>query len=135
MYAGPMILSLLEMNSKWVASTPGVLKGGYGERLISVSDKSEADVVRACMQTLHSGQSLVVAIDGALNLSAPTIDFFGQQITYSTFCSPLKFESQLSFTERWKENYLQCVTRILQSDPENLRLSGGIWRNIIRRDS
>lgn len=53
----------------------GVLKGGYGERLISVSDKSEADVVRACMQTLHSGQSLVVAIDGALNLSAPTIDF------------------------------------------------------------
>ena len=48
---------------------------------------------------------------------------------------PLKFESQLSFTERWKENYLQCVTRILQSDPENLRLSGGIWRNIIRRDS
>lgn len=27
MYAGPMILSLLEMNSKWVASTPGVLKG------------------------------------------------------------------------------------------------------------
>ncbi|EBV5086029.1 Vi polysaccharide transport protein VexE [Salmonella enterica subsp. enterica serovar Ball] len=165
MYAGPMILSLLEMNSKWVASTPGVLKGGYGERLISVSDKSEADVVRACIQTLQNGQSIVVAIDGALNLAAPTIEFHGQQITYSTFCSrlawkmhlptvfsvpiwrnghihfvlermvdPLKFESQLSFTERWKENYLQCVTRILQSDPENLRLSGGIWRNIMRRD-
>lgn len=65
MYAEPMILSLLEMNSKWVASTPGVLKGGYGEQLISVSDKSEADVVRACMQTLHSGQSLIVLIDGA----------------------------------------------------------------------
>ncbi|WP_410677107.1 Vi polysaccharide transport protein VexE [Citrobacter braakii] len=165
MYAGPMILSLLEMNSKWVASTPGVLKGGYGERLISVSDKSEADVVRACIQTLHSGQSLVVAIDGALNLSAPTIDFFGQQITYSTFCSrlawkmhlptvfgvpvwrdgrihfvlekmvdPQRFESQSSFIERWKDNYLKCVTQILNSGPENLRLSGGIWRNITRRD-
>lgn len=165
MYAGPMILSLLEMNSKWVASTPGVLKGGYGERLISVSDKSEADVVRACMQTLHSGQSLVVAIDGALNLSAPTIDFFGQQITYSSFCSrlawkmhlptvfgvpvwrdgrihfvlekmvsPHRFESQSSFIARWKDNYLKCVTQILKSDPENLRLSGGIWRNITRRD-
>lgn len=165
MYAGPMILSLLEMNSKWVASTPGVLKGGYGERLISVSDKSEADVVRACIQTLHRGQSLVVAIDGALNLSAPTIDFFGQQITYSTFCSrlawkmhlptvfgvpvwrdgrihfvlekmvdPQRFESQSSFIARWKDNYLKCVTQILKSGPENLRLSGGIWRNIARRD-
>ncbi|EKJ1550401.1 Vi polysaccharide transport protein VexE [Salmonella enterica] len=166
MYAGPMIMSLLDMNSKWVASTPGVLKGGYGERLISVSDKSEAEVVRACVQTLHSGQSIVVAIDGALNLAAPTIEFHGQQITYSTFCSrlawkmhlptvfgvpvwrdgrihfvlekmidPMKFEGQVSFTERWKENYLQCVTRILKSSPENLRLAGGIWRNIIRRDS
>ncbi|MFU0919907.1 Vi polysaccharide transport protein VexE [Kluyvera sichuanensis] len=165
MYAGPMILSLLEMNSRWVASTPGVLKGGYGERLISVSDKSEADVVKACMQTLHSGKSLVVAIDGALNLSAPTIDFFGQQITYSTFCSrlawkmhlptvfgvpvwrdgrihfilekmvdPQRFESQSSYIARWKDNYLKCVTQVLNSGPENLRLSGGIWRNITRRD-
>ncbi|POT56329.1 Vi polysaccharide transport protein VexE [Citrobacter amalonaticus] len=165
MYAGPMIMSLLNMNSKWVASTPGVIKGGYGERLISVSDKSEAEVVRACVQTLHSGQSIVVAIDGALNLAAPTIEFHGQQITYSTFCSrlawkmhlptvfgvpvwreghihfvlekmvdPLKFESQASFTERWKNNYLKCVTRILKSGPENLRLSGGIWRNIARKD-
>lgn len=165
MYAGPMIMSLLNMNSKWLASTPGVLKGGYDERLISVSDKSEAEVVRACVQTLHNGQSIVVAIDGALNLAAPTIEFHGQQITYSTFCSriawkmhlptvfgvpvwqnghihfvlekmvdPQKFESQSSFTERWKNNYLECVTRILKSSPENLRLSGGIWRNITRKD-
>lgn len=165
MYAGPMIMSLLNMNSKWLASTPGVLKGGYDERLISVSDKSEAEVVRACVQTLHNGQSIVVAIDGALNLAAPTIEFHGQQITYSTLCSriawkmhlptvfgvpvwqnghihfvlekmvdPQKFESQSSFTERWKNNYLECVTRILKSSPENLRLSGGIWRNITRKD-
>lgn len=162
MYAGPVILSLLDMNCKWVASTPGVIKGGYGEKLISVSDKSEAEVVRACMQTLHRGQSIVIAIDGALNLAAPTIEFHGQHITYSTFSSrlaykmhlptvfsvpvwkegridffmekmvdPERFESLATFSERWKENYLQCVTNVMRSEPENLRLSGGIWRNIV----
>ena len=165
MYAGPMLMSLLNMNSKWVASTPGVLKGGYGERLISVSDKSESEVVRACVQTLHSGQSIAVAIDGSLSLAAPTIEFLGQQVTYSTFCSrlaykmhlptvfcvpvwreghihfvlekmvdPLKVESLSAFMERWKGNYLACVTRILESAPENLRLSGGLWRHIVVKD-
>lgn len=166
MYAGPMILSLLDIRSKWVASTPGLLSGGYGERLISVSDKSEGDVVKACMQTLQGGQSLVVAIDGALSLSAPTIEFLGQSITYSSFCSrlvykmhlpavfgvpvwregkidfvlekmvsPERFESLESFTERWKQHYLKCLTMILRDAPENLRLSGGIWRNIVAKDA
>jgi hypothetical protein len=47
---------------------------------------------------------------------------------------PQRFESQSSFITRWKDNYLNCVTEILKSGPENLRLSGGIWRNITRKD-
>jgi thioredoxin-like negative regulator of GroEL len=43
-------------------------------------------------------------------------------------------ETADQFAERWKEGYLKEVRLLLSGEPENLRLSGGIWRHI-RRES
>lgn len=34
------------------------------------------------------------------------------------------------FSERWKMAWFDCLDQLLKGEPENLRLSGGIWRHI-----
>jgi hypothetical protein len=44
--------------------------------------------------------------------------------------SPLEDGDADSHAERWRIAYLDCLRRFLGGRPENLRLSGGIWRHI-----
>jgi hypothetical protein len=44
--------------------------------------------------------------------------------------SPRGAEGIEDFSTRWKDAYLVELRRMLGSEPENLRLSGGIWRHI-----
>lgn len=165
MYAGPMALGLLDVKARWVASTPSVAASGYASSLISSSDQTDAEVGFMCLKSLKQGYSVAIAVDGAINLAAPTTDFLGQQITYSSFLprlayklnipsvfscqiwkkgkidffsrrlvDPKKGESVENFAERWKSDYLDSVLEYIQGDPENLRLSGGLWRNIVNLD-
>lgn len=39
-------------------------------------------------------------------------------------------ESADAYAERWREAFLRCVRSYLGGAPENLRLSGGLWRHI-----
>lgn len=39
-------------------------------------------------------------------------------------------ESADAHAERWKAAYLSCLREFLGGSPENLRLSGGLWRHI-----
>ena len=161
MYAGPLALALLGMDMKWMASTPGLLAGSYSESLISTTGMTELEVVRQSLTALQRGQGLVVALDGAVNLAAPTVDFLGQRITYSALCARLAYklhlptafvapkwegqeidfwmarlpdpyaaESVEDYMQRWQAAYLDQLAQYLRANPENLRLSGGLWRHI-----
>jgi Flp pilus assembly protein TadD/lauroyl/myristoyl acyltransferase len=161
MYAGPLALALLGKNMKWLASTPGLLAGSYSESLISTTGMTELEVVRQSLTALQRGQGLVVALDGSVNLAAPTVEFLGQRITYSSLCARLAYKLHLptafvapkwkgheidfwmerlpdpyvgesvgDYMQRWQAAYLEQLADYLRENPENLRLSGGLWRHI-----
>lgn len=161
MYAGLMMLELLGIPSRWVASTPGVARASYASALISTADQSEAQIAKACFGALQSGYAVCLAVDGALNPAAPRIAFEGQQITYSSFASRAAYRLRLpsiffapkwkdgrigytiemlpapepdegvdAYALRWQRAYLALLREYLAGPPENLRMSGGIWRHI-----
>jgi tetratricopeptide (TPR) repeat protein len=161
MYAGPLALALLGLKVKWLASTPGLLEGTYSESLISTTAMTETEVARQSLQALRQGFWLTVALDGALNLAAPSVSFEGQQITYSNFGARLVHKMNLpsafvspmwrgreidfylarlpapaagenveQFVRRWQTAYMAHLRQYLMGEPENLRLSGGLWRHI-----
>lgn len=161
MYAGPLALELLAVRSKWLASTPSVARTAYADSLISTSEQDDMQVGKAFMLSLRQGYSVVIAVDGAINLAAPRIMFEGQEITYSSFAArtahrlgvpsvfaaprwegerigfvlkrlpdPLAEESADAFADRWKDEFLSALRDFLAGSPENLRLSGGLWRHV-----
>ncbi len=162
MYFGPLALELVGERSRWLASTPSVARTSYAQSLISTSDQTDTQVVRAFMQALKRDNIVVIVVDGAINLAAPRIEFAGQEITFSDFAartaqrmgSPSAFvapvwrednhlgfmlehlpmpeedEGADEYALRWQEAYLGHLRKFLSGRPENLRLSGGIWRHI-----
>ena len=161
MYAGPLALELLGVRSRWLASTPSVARTSYAGSLISTSEQDDMSVGKAFMLSLRKGFSVVIAVDGAINLAAPRIPFEGQEITYSSFAARTAFslgvpsvfaaprweggrigfvirrlpdpeegETIEQHAERWRAAYLGALREFLAGEPENLRLSGGIWRHI-----
>ena len=160
-YAGPLALELLGLRSRWLASTPSVARTIYSRSLISTSEQDDMEVGKAFMKSLRQGFSVVIAVDGAINLAAPRIPFEGQEMTYSSFAArtahrlgvPSVFaaprwegerigfviqrlpdaepgEEANEHAERWKDAYLAALRAYLGGAPENLRLSGGLWRHI-----
>jgi Tfp pilus assembly protein PilF len=161
LFAGPLAMQLMEFDSKWLASTPSYHGMAYNDGLISTSDQSEAQVVRKTMAALEQNISIVIAVDGAMSMAAPRVDFLGQQVTYSSFAARLAHhrgaqsffsapqwrdghldfevialpraeagETLEAFSERWRSAWFAELERSLRGEPENLRLSGGIWRHI-----
>lgn len=161
MYAGPMILELLDYRSKWLASASGVPAAAYRKSLISTTDQLESQVARQAMAGLASGDAVAIMADGAMSVAAPRIDFEGQSITYSAFAArvahryraPSLFvvpqwrdgridlmwrilpdaepgEPVEAYLPRWRTAYLAALREAMCCTPENLRLSGGIWRHI-----
>jgi predicted Zn-dependent protease len=162
MYFGPLALELLGVRSRWLASTPSVARTSYARSLISTSDQTQAQVARGFMDALKQDYTVVVVVDGAINLAAPRIDFERQEITFSEFAArtahrigsssafvapiwrdnhhlgfvlehlPLAEEGESAddYAARWRTAYLGHLRTFLAGRPENLRLSGGIWRHI-----
>jgi hypothetical protein len=48
---------------------------------------------------------------------------------------PQPDEPQAAFLERWRRAYLGELREFFRLGPENLRLAGGIWRNIATADT
>ncbi|MGZ2410653.1 Vi polysaccharide export protein VexE [Sphingomonas sp. F9_3S_D5_B_2] len=161
MYAGPLALELMGVRSRWLASTPSVARTAYAQSLISTSDQDDMQVARSFMTSLRAGYSVVIAVDGAINLAAPRVPFEGQEMTYSSFASrtahrvgapsffcapkwegdrigfvltqmpdPFPEESPDAHADRWRDAFLSALRDYLGGSPENLRLSGGLWRHI-----
>jgi tetratricopeptide (TPR) repeat protein len=161
MYAGPLALELLGVRSRWLASTPTVARTAYAKSLISTSEQDDMQVGKAFMLSLRKGFSVVIAVDGAINLASPRVPFEGQEITYSSFAArtahrlgvpsvfaqprwegdrigfvlkqlpdALPDESADDYADRWRDAFLAALRDYLGGGPENLRLSGGIWRHI-----
>ncbi|MBB1597787.1 tetratricopeptide repeat protein [Achromobacter sp. UMC46] len=165
MYAGLMALELLGIPSRWLATAPSVAQSSYATALISTADQTEAQVAKACMRALGSGNVLCLAIDGAANPAAPRTTFEGQEVTYSSFASHLAHrlgvpsvfyaprwenghvaytlemlpgvepgESADAYSLRWQKAYFDRLREHVAGPPENLRLSGGIWRHVQAAD-
>lgn len=161
LFAGPLALQLLNLECKWLASTPSIDSMAYAEALISTSDQTESQVVRLAMNALDTGISVAIAVDGAMTLAAPRVPFEGQEVTYSSFAARLAHRRQARsffvaplwrdgglafdmtelpraeqgeplepFLERWRDAWFATLRSLLKGAPENLRLSGGIWRHI-----
>ncbi|OZI34762.1 hypothetical protein CAL29_14935 [Bordetella genomosp. 10] len=161
MYAGPMVLELLGVRARWLASTPSVARTGYAASLISTSDQTEVQVAKASFKALQQGYMVGLAVDGAPTPAAPRIPFEGQEITYSSFAARAAFrtgapsffyapawkdgrialhmemlprpepgEDVGRYATRWRHAYLAVLREYLGGPPENLRLSGGLWRHI-----
>jgi hypothetical protein len=43
---------------------------------------------------------------------------------------PYEEEDADSHAERWRTAYLDALRRFIGGEPQNLRLSGGLWRHI-----
>ena len=161
MYAGLMVLELLGIASRWVASTPGVSRASYASALISTADQTQVQVAKQCLRALEDGFALCLAVDGAPDPSAPRIDFQGQRITWSNFAARAAHRLRLpsvfyapcwvdgkivqslamlpavrdgedvdTYTGRWRSAYLALLRAHMAGAPENLRLSGGVWRHV-----
>ncbi|MGH8818854.1 MAG: Vi polysaccharide transport protein VexE, partial [Achromobacter pestifer] len=165
MYAGLMALELLGIPSRWLATAPRIAQSSYAAALISTADQTEAQVAKACMRALGSGNVLCLAIDGAANPAAPRAIFEGQEVTYSSFASHLAHrlgvpsvfyaprwengrvaytlemlpavnpgEDADAYSQRWQKAYFERLREHVAGPPENLRLSGGIWRHVTSAD-
>lgn len=120
MYAGPLALELLNIRSRWLASTPSVARTAYAGSLISTSDQDDIQVAREFMRSLRQGYAVVVALDGAINLAAPRIQFEGQEITYSSFAARTahRLGSPSMFcAPRWEDGKIGFVLERMP-DPE-----------------
>ncbi|WP_265569768.1 tetratricopeptide repeat protein [Sphingomicrobium nitratireducens] len=162
MFAGPLALELLGYDNKWLASVPSIPTLGFADQLISTVDQTEAQVVRQSMRALSEGKVLTVAIDGAMSMDAPRVEFEGQMITYSSFAARLSFKQKApsvwakprwkdgriefdlahmpdperardldEFLDAWREAFLGHLRNAMRDAPENLRLSGGLWRDVV----
>ncbi|MCB2052311.1 MAG: tetratricopeptide repeat protein, partial [Novosphingobium sp.] len=112
MFAGPLALELIGVDSRWLASTPGSITTAYGQRLISTSDQTGAEVARQTIHTLKEGKAAVIAVDGAISLSAPRVPFEGQHITLSTFAPRLAYRMgvpSIFVAPKWNKGRIDFV--------------------------
>ena len=165
LYGGLMALDLLDIPSRWVASTPSISRSHYARSLISTSDRTEVQVVKASLKALQEGHAVCLAVDGALNPAAARVPFESQEITWSSFAARASYrlglpsvfyaprwergrivhtlerlsephdgESLEDYVARWQHEWLAHLRGHLAGQPENLRLSGGLWRHVVAAD-
>ncbi|PVX81769.1 tetratricopeptide repeat protein [Paraburkholderia unamae] len=162
MYGGLMALDLLDIPSRWIASTPGISRSHYARSLISTGDQTEVQVVKASLKALQEGHAVCLAVDGALNPAAARVPFENQEITWSSFAAracfrlglpsifyaprweqgrithtlerlpePHEGETLEDYIVRWQHAWLAHLRTHLAGRPEDLRLSGGLWRHVV----
>lgn len=118
MFAGPMIIELLGIRARWLASTPNVTQSAYADTLISTSGQSEVRVAKACFDALKQGFFLGMAVDGAANFAAPRIAFEGQEITYSSFASRAAYRMQVPsifYVPHWRNGRIRLTLEHMPS--------------------
>ncbi len=161
MHAGPLALQRLGIPHKWLGSMPKLSPLARDDSLISLSEQSDTDIAVAFNYALASGQTVVTALDGAPDPSAPTMRFEGQAIPYSRMAAraayrnkapaffampywkggfiefqvrpmpnPQPGETLEAFEARWSDAYGAHLKNGVALGPENLRLTGGLWRSI-----
>lgn len=134
MFAGPLALELLGIESRWLASTPGSIRTSYGKRLISTSDQTGAEVARQTLRTLGEGKAVVIAIDGAIALSAPRVPFEGQHVTLSSFAPRLVHRlgvPSLFVAPRWENGNIGFVVEEMPAPEEGEEVDAYVerWQN------
>lgn len=131
MYGGLMALELVDIPSRWIASTPGISRSHYARSLISTGDKTEVQVVKASLKALQEGYAVCLAVDGALNPAAARVRFENQEITYSSFaaraCYRLGLPS-LFYAPRWEDGRITHTLRRLPEPEEGETLDDYVVR-------
>lgn len=111
LFSGPILLELVALPSRWVASTSSIADAHYAASVISTSDQSEPQVVKACLKALNSGYAVGIAADGSGKIGSPTVRFEGQDISYSSFAARAAHRAgvpSLFYAPRWKNGRIDC---------------------------
>ena len=99
--------------SAFAAEIGSMRMNPYTDSLISTSDQTDAQVARAFMKALREDYTVVVVVDGAINLAAPRVGFEGQEVTYSQFAARMAYRmgsSSAFVAPVWREgNHLGFV--------------------------
>jgi tetratricopeptide (TPR) repeat protein len=134
MFAGPILLELLNMPSRWVASTPSIADAHYAASVISTSDQTDSQVARACLKALHANYAVAIAVDGSGRIGSPTVRFEGQDIAYSSFAARAAYRAgvqSLFYAPRWRDGRIETVFQPLPfpEPEEDIASFAGRWRD------
>ncbi|WP_167392331.1 tetratricopeptide repeat protein [Mesorhizobium sophorae] len=122
MFSGPILLELLGLPSRWVASTPSIADAHYASSVISTSDQTDSQVVKACLKALDAHYAVAIAVDGSGRIGSPTIRFEGQDITYSGFAARAAHRAEVPsifYAPRWHDGRIECMVAPLPSPLPN----------------
>jgi tetratricopeptide (TPR) repeat protein len=111
LFSGPILLELVGLPSRWVASTPSIADAHYAASVISTSDQTEPQIVKACLKAINSGYAVGIAADGSGKIGSPTVRFEGQDISYSSFAARAAHRAKvpsLFYAPRWKDGRIDC---------------------------
>jgi tetratricopeptide (TPR) repeat protein len=118
MFAGPLILELLGIPSRWVSTAPRADHAHYAVSLISTSDQTDSQVARACLKAIQSNYAVAIAVDSSNRLGAPTTRFAGQDITYTDFAARLSHRTRapsVFYAAHWQGERIGSTLKLLPS--------------------
>lgn len=112
--SAPLALRKLGTRYNWLAPIPNISPVAADGSLISTSELSEIEVTFEFFHALAKGSAVALAVDGALDPSAPTILFEGRKIPHSDFAARAAYKCRVaSFfaVPVWRDNRIEFTLR------------------------
>lgn len=91
----PFAFRKLGVSHKWLAPIPRISPFAADDAVISTSELSSADVSFEFFHALARGSAVTIAVDDALDPSAPTVPFEGNKIPYSDFAARAAYRNRV----------------------------------------
>ena len=120
LFAGPVALNFLKLDSAWIASVPDLEDNRFGNSLISTSSESESQVGRNILKSLKANKVVAIACDGSSARKESSYKLFNSHnIVLSEFIPRLAFKKKTPsfFPHIIWENNMIAVTLIKMPDP------------------
>ncbi|MFG5384132.1 tetratricopeptide repeat protein [Yoonia sp. R2-816] len=159
LFSSPLALTRAASNYRWIASTPVIASVPGSEFLISTFSQNRLRLAKQIYKAVRAGAVVSLAADGMQRgrrvqflddeiyvsdfvpraihqLGAPCLfpKFMWEddQISVSVIrlCSPEPGEQLEDYIERWSNDYARVLADCFATNPDNMRLTGGIWDNV-----
>ena len=122
LFVGPLILSEMGIENKWVAFLPRISSMSYANALISTGDQTGLEVIGAVYSALTDGQAVIIAVDGVSNPATPRKEFEGVSIAHSDFAARMSYRQSLPSifgSPYWRDRKIDIFIEQLPTRAEN----------------